>query len=125
MHKICCHCVIANYKCAQTPYADVQTRDGTEETVRRYGCLQPTSGTTEAFTCIQKSKSSCYSRNIFHVGKSAKLEPNLNLLPSFLKLLEISADMESNKQNMEHTDSETDDISFEELLAQEKKDSFW
>lgn len=43
-------------------------------------------------------------------------------------MLEIGADMEmkakSNKL-VETTDAELPDISFEELLAQEKKDAFW
>lgn len=43
-------------------------------------------------------------------------------------MLEIGADMEmkakSNKL-VENTDAELPDISFEELLAQEKKDAFW
>lgn len=54
--------------------------------------------------------------------------------PSFsfsLKMLEISASMELKAKSVEltegtdSTDTDFSDISFEELLAQEKKDSFW
>lgn len=43
-------------------------------------------------------------------------------------MLEIGACMElkaKSRELMETTDSDFTDISFEELLAQEKKDSFW
>lgn len=43
-------------------------------------------------------------------------------------MLEISASMESKAKSselMETTDADFADISFEELLAREKKDSFW
>ena len=43
-------------------------------------------------------------------------------------MLEIGACMElkaKSSELMEDTDTEFADISFEELLAQEKKDSFW
>lgn len=46
----------------------------------------------------------------------------------FHQMLEISASMELKAKSGELTDStdtEFSDISFEELLAQEKKDSFW
>lgn len=45
-----------------------------------------------------------------------------------LKMLEIGARMEMKakaQELMESTDTECSDITFEELLAQEKKDSFW
>ena len=45
-----------------------------------------------------------------------------------LKLLEIGARMEAedkHREQVERTDDEFADISFEELLAQEKKDAFW
>jgi len=44
------------------------------------------------------------------------------------QMLEISASMElkaNSGEPMNSTDTEFADISFEELLAQEKKDSFW
>lgn len=43
-------------------------------------------------------------------------------------MLEISACMElkaKSREQVESTDVEYSEISFEELLAQEKKDSFW
>ncbi|GKV00853.1 hypothetical protein SLEP1_g13468 [Rubroshorea leprosula] len=43
-------------------------------------------------------------------------------------MLEIGASMESKAKAgelMQDTETECSDISFEELLAQEKKDSFW
>nr|XP_016455147.1 PREDICTED: uncharacterized protein LOC107779267 [Nicotiana tabacum]XP_016455148.1 PREDICTED: uncharacterized protein LOC107779267 [Nicotiana tabacum] len=56
------------------------------------------------------------------------LQQQLKLSPAYKKMLEIGADMEmkakSNKL-VENTDAELPDISFEELLAQEKKDAFW
>lgn len=51
------------------------------------------------------------------------------LICSYLKMLELGACMEEIKSNsvdlVESTDANFSDISFEELLAQEKKDSFW
>ena len=47
---------------------------------------------------------------------------------SLTQMLEIGACMELKAKSgelMEDTDTEFADISFEELLAQEKKDSFW
>lgn len=43
-------------------------------------------------------------------------------------MLEIGADMEMKAKSselIENTEAELPDISFEELLAQEKKDAFW
>nr|AKM76879.1 AT1G17665-like protein [Pelargonium tetragonum] len=56
------------------------------------------------------------------------LQQQLKLSPAYKKMLEISADMElkaKTSELTESTDTEFDDISFEELLAKEKKDSFW
>nr|AKM76865.1 AT1G17665-like protein [Hypseocharis bilobata] len=56
------------------------------------------------------------------------LQQQLKLSPAYKKMLEIGACMELKAKSdelMESTDSEFTDISFEELLAQEKKDSFW
>ncbi|CAN8304894.1 unnamed protein product [Cochlearia groenlandica] len=57
------------------------------------------------------------------------LQQQLKLSPAYKKVLEISASMElKNKSNTEldsPNDDETSDISFEELLEKEKKDSFW
>ncbi|KAI3786169.1 hypothetical protein L1987_45301 [Smallanthus sonchifolius] len=56
------------------------------------------------------------------------LQQQLKLSPAYKKMLEIGACMESKPKSVEATeDSDFDisDISFEELLAQEKKDSFW
>ncbi|KAL8250086.1 hypothetical protein R6Q59_033779 [Mikania micrantha] len=56
------------------------------------------------------------------------LQQQLKLSPAYKKMLEIGAYMESNAKSVEVTedsDLDTSDISFEELLAQEKKDSFW
>ncbi|KAF3450612.1 hypothetical protein FNV43_RR06701 [Rhamnella rubrinervis] len=56
------------------------------------------------------------------------LQQQLKLSPAYKKMLEISARMElkaKSRELMETTDSDFTDISFEELLAQEKKDSFW
>ncbi|XP_065867502.1 uncharacterized protein [Euphorbia lathyris] len=56
------------------------------------------------------------------------LQQQLKLSPAYKKMLEISACMESKAKSdklMEKKDLEVADISFEELLAQEKKDSFW
>nr|AKM76878.1 AT1G17665-like protein [Pelargonium nanum] len=56
------------------------------------------------------------------------LQQQLKLSPAYKKMLEIGADMElkaKNSELTESTDTEYDDISFEELLAREKKDSFW
>lgn len=58
------------------------------------------------------------------------LQEQLKLSPAYKKMLEISASVDlSNKSNdlMEGTEGEfsDSDISFEELLAREKRDSFW
>ncbi|WCJ39534.1 hypothetical protein M5689_020516 [Euphorbia peplus] len=56
------------------------------------------------------------------------LQQQLKLSPAYKKMLEISACMESKAKSdelMEKKELEVADISFEELLAQEKKDSFW
>ncbi|GLU22430.1 hypothetical protein SLE2022_385050 [Rubroshorea leprosula] len=56
------------------------------------------------------------------------LQQELKLSPAYKKMLEIGANMESKAKAgelMQDTDTECSDISFEELLAQEKKDSFW
>ncbi|XP_058073899.1 uncharacterized protein LOC131222739 [Magnolia sinica] len=57
-----------------------------------------------------------------------RLQEQLKLSPAYKKMLEISARMESQASSgdsLENPDAEYTDISFEELLAQEKKDSFW
>ncbi|CAH8252653.1 unnamed protein product [Arabidopsis lyrata] len=56
------------------------------------------------------------------------LQQQLKLSPAYKKVLEISASMElKNKSSIEldKPDDEFSDITFEELLEQEKKDSFW
>ncbi|XP_015866363.3 uncharacterized protein LOC107403948 [Ziziphus jujuba] len=58
------------------------------------------------------------------------LQQQLKLSPAYKKMLEIGAHMEMKAKSgelteSESTDSDFSDISFEELLAQEKKDSFW
>lgn len=56
------------------------------------------------------------------------LQQQLKLSPAYKKMLEIGADMEMKAKStelVENTDAELPDISFEELLAQEKKDAFW
>ncbi|XVF25127.1 hypothetical protein REPUB_Repub13aG0187000 [Reevesia pubescens] len=56
------------------------------------------------------------------------LQQQLKLSPAYKKMLEIVACMELKGKSgelMEGADTEFADISFEELLAQEKKDSFW
>ncbi|KAE8674147.1 putative beta-galactosidase [Hibiscus syriacus] len=56
------------------------------------------------------------------------LQQQLKLSPAYKKMLEVCTCMESkgkSREPIEDTDSEFTDISFEELLAQEKKDSFW
>ncbi|CAN4089086.1 unnamed protein product [Withania somnifera] len=56
------------------------------------------------------------------------LQQQLKLSPAYKKMLEIGADMEMKAKPtelIENKDSELPDISFEELLAQEKKDAFW
>ncbi|KAM7476046.1 hypothetical protein LguiB_023289 [Lonicera macranthoides] len=56
------------------------------------------------------------------------LQQELKLSPAYKKMLEIGACMELKEKSgklVESTDTDLDDISFEELLAQEKKDSFW
>ncbi|CAH8332029.1 unnamed protein product [Eruca vesicaria subsp. sativa] len=56
------------------------------------------------------------------------LQQQLKLSPTYKKVLEISASMELKEKSSTELDNEDDefsDISFEELLEQEKKDSFW
>ncbi|CAA7029530.1 unnamed protein product [Microthlaspi erraticum] len=56
------------------------------------------------------------------------LQQQLKLSPAYKKVLEISASMElknKSRTELESPDDECSDISFEELLEQEKKDSFW
>ncbi|KAB5563873.1 hypothetical protein DKX38_003927 [Salix brachista] len=56
------------------------------------------------------------------------LQQQLKLSPAYQKMLEISACVESKAKSeevIEMKDHEFGDISFEELLAQEKKDAFW
>ncbi|PHT29400.1 hypothetical protein CQW23_30999 [Capsicum baccatum] len=56
------------------------------------------------------------------------LQQQLKLSPAYKKMLEIGADMEMKAKStelIENTEAELPDISFEELLAQEKKDAFW
>ncbi|KAF4362064.1 hypothetical protein F8388_023916 [Cannabis sativa] len=56
------------------------------------------------------------------------LQQQLKLSPAYKKMLEIGARMElkaKSEELIETADAEYSDISFEELLAQEKKDSFW
>lgn len=58
------------------------------------------------------------------------LQQQIKLSPAYKKMLEIGASMESKKEAearepTQDLDTDCFDISFEELLAQEKKDSFW
>ncbi|BAT91701.1 hypothetical protein VIGAN_07031900 [Vigna angularis var. angularis] len=55
------------------------------------------------------------------------LQQQLKLSPAYQKMLELGACMEKEKASGlgENRDDDFSDISFEELLAQEKKDSFW
>ncbi|KAL5062762.1 hypothetical protein RYX36_024499 [Vicia faba] len=55
------------------------------------------------------------------------LQQQLKLSPAYNKMLEIGVSMEKEKSCKmgERRDDEFSDICFEELLAQEKKDSFW
>lgn len=56
------------------------------------------------------------------------LQQQLKLSPAYKKMLEISVRLElkaKSGEQMESADTGFSDISFEELLAQEKKDSFW
>ncbi|KAI3455553.1 hypothetical protein Pfo_012216 [Paulownia fortunei] len=56
------------------------------------------------------------------------LQEQLKISPAYKKMLEIGACMEMKAKSsslVESTDSDFSDISFEELLAQEKKDAFW
>nr|AKM76862.1 AT1G17665-like protein [Geranium incanum] len=56
------------------------------------------------------------------------LQQQLKISPAYKKMLEICACMELKAKSgelMENQDAEVAEISFEELLAQEKKDSFW
>ncbi|OVA01303.1 hypothetical protein BVC80_8793g13 [Macleaya cordata] len=57
-----------------------------------------------------------------------RLQQQLKLSPAYKKMLEIGARVEfeaSSGHLVDNTDTEIADISFEEFLAQEKKDSFW
>lgn len=56
------------------------------------------------------------------------LQQQLKLSPAFKRMLEIGACMELKAKTVEledNVDTKFADISFEELLAKEKKDSFW
>ncbi|KAG1335418.1 putative Chaperone protein DnaK [Cocos nucifera] len=54
------------------------------------------------------------------------LQEQLKLSPAYNKMLEISSNVELKATSDQETEArELPDISFEELLAQEKKDSFW
>ncbi|CAA0821133.1 Unknown protein [Striga hermonthica] len=56
------------------------------------------------------------------------LQEQLKASPAYKKMMEISACMETKAKSsslVETTDDEFCDISFEELLAREKKDAFW
>ncbi|KEH18346.1 transmembrane protein, putative [Medicago truncatula] len=55
------------------------------------------------------------------------LQQQLKLSPAYNRMLEIGVSMEKEKSCKmgERKDEEFSDISFEELLTQEKKDSFW
>ncbi|XP_057771751.1 uncharacterized protein LOC130991502 isoform X2 [Salvia miltiorrhiza] len=56
------------------------------------------------------------------------LQDQLKVSPAYKKMLEISACMETKAKSSipaESQDANFSDISFEELLAQEKKDAFW
>ncbi|RDX81516.1 hypothetical protein CR513_37796, partial [Mucuna pruriens] len=56
------------------------------------------------------------------------LQQQLKLSPAYQKMLELGACMEKEKScrlRKNKDDDDFDNISFEELLAQEKKDSFW
>ncbi|XP_068648574.1 uncharacterized protein [Aristolochia californica] len=57
-----------------------------------------------------------------------RLQEQLKLSPAYKKMLEVASCVElqaNSNQAVENTEAEVSDISFEELLAQEKKDSFW
>jgi len=56
------------------------------------------------------------------------LQQQLKLSPAYKKMVEISASMELKAKSgelVESVDTDFADISFEDFLAQEKKDSFW
>ncbi|KZV58798.1 hypothetical protein F511_18635 [Dorcoceras hygrometricum] len=53
------------------------------------------------------------------------LQEQLKVSPAYKKMLEIGARMEMEAKSACLVESTDTDISFEELLAQEKKDSFW
>ncbi|KAL8466161.1 hypothetical protein ACS0TY_035317 [Phlomoides rotata] len=56
------------------------------------------------------------------------LQEQLKVSPAYKKMLEIGACMEMKAKSsslVESADADFSDISFEELLAQEKKDAFW
>lgn len=58
-----------------------------------------------------------------------RIQDQLKLSPAYKKMLEVGARMESDARSGQLEDNNTDfefsDISFEEFLEQEKKDSFW
>ncbi|KAK9102554.1 hypothetical protein Sjap_019808 [Stephania japonica] len=57
-----------------------------------------------------------------------RLQEQLKLSPAYKQMIEIGVRMEqkaSSEKLVDTTDAEFASISFEELLAQEKKDSFW
>ncbi|XP_026449280.1 uncharacterized protein LOC113349519 [Papaver somniferum] len=58
-----------------------------------------------------------------------RIQDQLKLSPAYKKMLEVGARMESDARSGQLEDNTTDskffDISFEEFLEQEKKDSFW
>ncbi|MCL7042029.1 hypothetical protein MKW94_003761, partial [Papaver nudicaule] len=58
-----------------------------------------------------------------------RIQDQLKLSPAYKKMLEVGARMESEARSGQlednTTDSEFSDISFEEFLEQEKKDTFW
>ncbi|XP_068653361.1 uncharacterized protein [Aristolochia californica] len=54
-----------------------------------------------------------------------RLQEQLKLSPAYKKMLEVASCMELQANSNQVVEAEFSDISFEELLAQEKKDSFW
>ncbi|GLJ59835.1 hypothetical protein SUGI_1524510, partial [Cryptomeria japonica] len=57
-----------------------------------------------------------------------RLQEQLKLSPAYQKMVEYGRthfQSQHNTGHLEKSDEEDDEISFEELLAQEKKDSFW
>ncbi|ONK80927.1 uncharacterized protein A4U43_C01F23330 [Asparagus officinalis] len=53
------------------------------------------------------------------------IQEQLKLSPAYKTMLEVGANMELKGRQNQAADMDFCDISFEELLAQEKKDSFW